>query len=73
MAFAHVNTQQLQLPPQDVRKIGPVSIPPLMEEGILEQRHGLLPLSGGFIGNQWHLGEEDIFFSGVATKLPLLL
>lgn len=46
MPFAHVNTQLLQLPPQDVHKIGPVSFPPLMEGGVLEQRHGVLPLSG---------------------------
>lgn len=61
MPFARLNTQQLQLPPQDVHKMGPVSILPLVEEGVLEQRHRVLSLSRGFIGNQWLLGEEDIF------------
>lgn len=54
MPFARMNTQ-------DVHKIGPVSILPLVEEGVLEQRHRVLSLSRGFIGNQWLLGEEDIF------------
>lgn len=44
MPFARLNTQQLQLPPQDVHKIGPVSILPLVEEGVLEQRHRVLSL-----------------------------